>query len=616
MASEVDLLHNPEVARLLEELATVQRQLAQTHQQLAMTQGQLAAILEHLAGVSQPGARMPSQEQTAGEQARAVTVPATPPAQPEPRSPGPLSFIFEQDETRRVILEPNGIDGTTGLPLLRLDAVAVRDIAQRTPEPEQLKQVYKAKQEQSKDHLGPKHGVNPAALNESLWAVVVNSQDDAAVLKALYPLIRYRSDQQGLALPDLTFRDGETCGDWLARHVDEVNAPLKSNVPVLLYQPGEECAAWLARHGTSHGAVDPQRGVPYYLMVVGRPGPLNEQDTCFIPFEFQYELDMFWAVGRLCFTDLEGQHDLAAYTAYAEQVVAFEQAQPAYKKQVVFFGTRHEFDTSTERSADELITPLAHGHNGQPGIAQQRGFTPRVFLAKDATHANLGLVLRGQIEGGPAALLFTATHGIGLPFDHPDIVKYQGALVCQDWEGFGNIKREHWFAAEDLTEQTQVAGLIAVCFACYGAGCPAEDQFIFQPDKSRPIIAPYPFLAQLPQHLLRRGALAVLGHIDRAWTHSFSGPNVKSQTQVFEDVLGGILGGNRVGDALDQFNLRQGVLSSRLADEIFNMQFGKRIKPLDLAPLWIARNDARNYALLGDPAVRLPIEQMEGVPEV
>jgi hypothetical protein len=44
----------------------------------------------------------------------------------------------------------------------------------------------------------------------------------------------------------------------------------------------------------------------------------------------------------------------------------------------------------------------------------------------------------------------------------------------------------------------------------------------------------------------------------------------------------------------------------QLAQVLENIGFGYQITPAELSALWVARNDARNYALLGDPAVRLP----------
>jgi hypothetical protein len=327
---------------------------------------------------------------------------------------------------------------------------------------------------------------------------------------------------------------------------------------------------------------------------------------------------MFWGVGRLCFNDDQGQHRLDDYSAYAEQVVDFEQAAPDYSRHMIFFGTRHDMDTSTERSADELIRPLVEGHSNRPGIALRHGFSQHLFLGSEANRAasrdNLAAVLRGSSGNGRPALLFSATHGIGLPADDPRLLMHQGALLCQDWTGFGNIEREHWFAAEDLDDQAKVHGLIALCFACYGAGCPHKDDFVFatgDPQQTpRREIAPYPLVTQLPQRLLLRGALAVLGHVDRAWTHSFSGHSVPAQSQAFEDVLARIMAGKRLGFATDQFNQRQGVLSSLLAGEVENMNYGKQVDENYLSRLWVARNDARNYALLGDPAVRLPLEKM------
>jgi hypothetical protein len=100
--------------------------------------------------------------------------------------------------------------------------------------------------------------------------------------------------------------------------------------------------------------------------------------------------------------------------------------------------------------------------------------------------------------------------------------------------------------------------------------------------------------------------LAVLGHVERAWTYSFSEGSAKAQSQPFEDVIGRLMLGKRAGDATDQFNIIQGARSMTLTEELENIKFGKQVPPAELARLWMARNDARNYALLGDPAVKLP----------
>ncbi|NTU78951.1 MAG: peptidase C1, partial [Chloroflexales bacterium] len=227
------------------------------------------------------------------------------------------------------------------------------------------------------------------------------------------------------------------------------------------------------------------------------------------------------------------------------------------------------------------------------------------------TRATLERILRGGDDGKAPALLFTASHGLGgLPLGDERLIMHTGSLVLGDWSGFGNVKREHWFAGEDLAGLSggpKVEGSLAFLFACYGAGCPAEDEFIFDDQQGRPRIATFPLISQLPQQLLVNGALGVLGHIERAWTYSFTGTEgAKAQSQPFEDVLGRLMQGRRLGDATDQFNVIQGARAQALVEELENIKFGKTVEPLELSKLWMARNDARNYALLGDPAAKLP----------
>ena len=79
------------------------------------------------------------------------------------------------------------------------------------------------------------------------------------------------------------------------------------------------------------------------------------------------------------------------------------------------------------------------------------------------------------------------------------------------------------------------------------------------------------------------------------------------QLAVFESALGKLMKGQPVGFAVEDLNERYSELSTVLTDELADIEFGKQANLPELTGLWMANNDARNYTIVGDPAVRLPL---------
>ncbi len=421
--------------------------------------------------------------------------------------------------------------------------------------------------------MGVKEGVDATDLSQAGWGAVFPVGSDPAIREALEPLLALRAAQAG------------------ARHrIYEGPKGLR---------PGELKSKFLQRHGAaSSGPVDPEV-MPYYLLLVGSPDE--------IPFSFQYQLDVQYAVGRIHFPTVE------QYAHYAQTVVEAETTGIRRPRRMSMFGVNNPDDVATQRSASMLVEPLSQ----QLGDVEH--WEVETLVGERASRRTLEGLLGG--EDAPA-VLFTASHGVEFPSGDPRQRPHQGALLCGDWPGperwTGSIPERFYFAGEHLGSTADVAGMMVFCFACYTAGTPQHDQFARLRSGAPRTLAPAPFVSALPMSLLGRpqGALAVIGHVDRAWGCSFmgQGPGAGSHTATFESAMRRLMGGQPVGHALDYFNARYAELSTELSEELQD-EF-KQHDPHRLVSLWTSNNDARGYVVLGDPAARLSFDGGAPPPEV
>jgi hypothetical protein len=123
-------------------------------------------------------------------------------------------------------------------------------------------------------------------------------------------------------------------------------------------------------------------------------------------------------------------------------------------------------------------------------------------------------------------------------------------------------------------------------------------------------LAPAGFVAALPQRLMahpKGGALAVIGHVERAWGYSFAWSRAGEQLETFRSSLNRLLLGDPVGWATEHLGWHYTALAADLSEELENIKFGKIPDNHGLSRMWTTSRDVRNLMILGDPAVRLPV---------
>ena len=453
----------------------------------------------------------------------------------------------------------SGVDGSTGgylHPTLTL-ADAVDAVA---PSGEGHEAELALRRSSSQQSFGVRRQERADDLSHAGWALVVPAGTPRLVTAALAPLCERRREQAG---------DRFRCFEV----------------------PRQDCKAeFLRRNGIGPGTANPDR-VPYYLLIVGPPDALS--------FRFQYELDVQYAVGRVCFDTAE------EYRCYAESVVRADEDPHDARRSVCLFGPGHPGDKATELSRSQLLEPLETELRGEA-----EGWDVDAILGARAVKERLAALLWG--DEAPA-LVVTAGHGLGFPAGDPLRHDVQGALLCADWRGpptdAARVEPETYLSAADVPDGRPVRARVVFAFACYGAGTPDQDDFVHRGQgRSTVVVEGDAFVSRLAQRLLANpagGALAFVGHVDRAWSWSFSWPGAGAQTETFTSALLGIVDGKRVGHAMEHFNARAAEISGELATRLYARDnYRRRIDARELSSLWTANNDARSYVIVGDPAVR------------
>ncbi len=451
--------------------------------------------------------------------------------------------------TSEPLLYFNGVDGESGEYLLsprRLDGFA-RLAERRELEPPVLPRRLK-------------FGLDPLDLAEAGWGVIWPEDPDPEIREALGTLLEHRR--------------GQASGE-------------KELFKELTYLTGETTLDFWRRHGLGPDSVNPER-MPYYLLIVGEPGA--------IPFDFQSELGIPYAVGRISFDSAEG------YAAYARHLVDADRRALPDPRTIAFFAVENPDDEPTRWSVEHLVKPL------EEKIARRRDWRVKTLLRRAADKAQLAQLLGGD---SPPTVLFTASHAVRYHPDSPRQATHQGALLCADWPGLrawkgrGPLPDGYLFAARDVASDVELDPLVAFHFACYTAGTPHLDPYS---DEGPRVAAHRPFVASLPKRLLRCGALAVIGHVDVTLEQSFLWFDAGSQLEVFDGTLKAIMAGHPVGHAMNHFGDRFGLLGALVAGAVRSRsEGGDKEDVLRRFQLWAAYQDARNYVILGDPAARLNI---------
>lgn len=417
-------------------------------------------------------------------------------------------------------------------------------------------------------------GGDPGDLEEQRWGVFApeGPQGDR-LLELIRPLMELRREQQG----------GH---DIKVYRVPPKLAPA-------------DAARW--RKENFDTQFDVSTDLPRYQLLLG---DLHE-----LPLSVQQCQGSDGFVGRLCFREDR------EYEAYVDKVLRWEKARAEVEPRAKFF-TVHDGTAATMIGYRALMKPgidiLNLRHQAVEDLGDRDSPSPGEFLqmAKDPT----------------PTMLFSVSHGAGAPRGG-----WKDFAEQRDRQGAMSFGREGKLAGADIGDEPFLPGGIWFMLACYGAGTPDVSAYRHWLEKlksigqfggnAQSVLAGLPtgdlppFIARLPQRVLANpnGPLAVMGHIDLAWTYSFeerdSAKKPVNRPGKFMDVVRSALRGERAGISFRQLVRFIGHANQELSDLYDLAEREGDAHMADkarLGHLWMLRQDMAGYVLLGDPAVRLP----------
>lgn len=347
---------------------------------------------------------------------------------------------------------------------------------------------------------------------------------------------------------------------------------------------------------------------PRYLLVLG--------DADEVSFEFQQHLAVDRFVGRLAFPREED------FEVYADKVLRAELGAPQAERARTLFYTVHDGTVATSHGYNLLMSRSLR--NCQQ--SSQRGSFPASDVRElgSPQDSSINRLLESAAEPTPAVLM-TLSHGDAGPWSGwrspAEQRQRQGAMVLDN----GQV-----LTTDDVARRSFLPGGVWIYFACFSAGTPERSTYrpwlqrlkdageggqnLDSVLASAPMDA-RPFVAALPQAALANpeGPLAVIGHVDLAWSYAYQELDGHNHATRFTNVLGDLVKHRRAGVGLYSLTSAIASVDARLAmayqqDEEARLEGSEPPQEeIDRAYLWMARHDLSAYVLLGDPAVRLPL---------
>ncbi|MFE8604647.1 hypothetical protein [Archangium violaceum] len=422
-------------------------------------------------------------------------------------------------------------------------------------------------------------GGDPNDLEAQRWSLILPEGSQGDRLRALIqPLLALRREQQG------------------GHPIQEYRVPSR---PMSM----AEAAQWRKAHYDS--GENTNTNLPRYQLILG--------DLDQVPLAIQQMQASDGYVGRLHFSDEQG------YEAYVEKLLRAEKL-PRTAPGRLLLHTAHDGSGALDAGFKSLITPGLELVRGEMGA----GLFPASGCDIHGRELDPGLeqFLASTAHTTPG-VLFSMSHGIGAP--KGGWTSEQERLAGQGAMSFG---RQGQLPAAELASRTFMPNGLWFMFACFGAGTPdtsayghwleklAETgRYSRLPDVMK-TLSGRPFIAATPQKVLANpnGPLAFIGHVDLAWTFSFREDDspAKKRPGRFINTLKTLLKSNRVGIGFRELYRYLALTDTELAsiqdEEVRTRATPTREELIRRGYLWMMRQDLAGYVLLGDPAVRLPIE--------